>query len=206
MAEEPQQSPASAEELIAAVRAGLDAFEQLFKRYESYLSREARAAICPELETTLGVSGAVQEALLRAWRAFPTFRGKSDPELRAWMRSILLRTLRSERRRLHAAKRAVGREQDLAGGGSGLMGVEALADPNPTPSSEAGERELLDRFREAVRRLPDEQRLALLLHKQYGLSDAQVAEALNRTPAAVKEARRRALIRLRRELRSDDEP
>ncbi|HXG10202.1 MAG TPA: sigma factor, partial [Gemmataceae bacterium] len=111
MTQSSSRPPASVEDLIAAIRAGFQAYQELYARYHPYLARLTERLISPELQTDLGTSGVVQEGFLKIWQSFPSFRGSTEAELRAWMRAILRNTLTSEQRRLEAGRRDRGRRQ-----------------------------------------------------------------------------------------------
>lgn len=72
-------------------------------------------------------------------------------------------------------------------------------DPRTAPSSEDEVVGLIatDRVRELLAALPDDQRDVLLLRIVSDLSVEQVAQAINRSPGAVKQLQRRGLLALR---------
>ncbi|RMG08988.1 MAG: RNA polymerase sigma factor [Planctomycetota bacterium] len=72
------------------------------------------------------------------------------------------------------------------------------ADPGAVdPGAEALDRELAARVRAAVERLPDRQRMAILLNKFEGLGYAEVGERLGLSPAATKSLLHRARMALK---------
>ena len=197
----PTSSP---EQLIAALRGGLAAYEELLRRYQPLLTQTARREISPQLEATFGASGVVQETFWKVWQALRDFRGQTEAELVAWMRGILRNVLGGEERKLHAAKRDVRREERVDPGASSASPSGPWFDPNPSPGSQAAQHEQLDRLRQALQRLPDDQRLAVLLQKEHELSDEQIGRLLNCSVEAVRMKRVRGLARLRQELGGDD--
>ena len=65
-----------------------------------------------------------------------------------------------------------------------------------TPSREAIAREQLGRVEQAFESLPDDYRRVITLSRIVGLSHAEIAEVLGRTPGAVKTLLNRAVVRL----------
>src|SRR5437879_3745215 len=61
--------------------------------YREYLRLLARLQIDPRLRGRPDPSDIVQQTLLKAHERFEQFRGGTDEELRAWLRTILARTL-----------------------------------------------------------------------------------------------------------------
>jgi RNA polymerase sigma factor (sigma-70 family) len=128
------------------------------------------------------------EAFLQVVRGLPRFAG-DERDFRAWVFTIVHRRLQDERRRL-------GRRP-------------AIAVPPEEVAERAGaggdvEREALDRIgerraREAIERLPPDQRSVLLLRILGDLTVEQVARAVGKRPGAVKALQRRALRRIERE-------
>ncbi len=80
--------------LLARARTGDEAaLGRLLERYRNYLRLVARALIGQALRVRLDASDLVQETFLKAAREFSHFLGSTEPELTAWLRQILVRTL-----------------------------------------------------------------------------------------------------------------
>ena len=62
-----------------------------------YLLMIANEVIGPELQAKLGASDLVQETFVEAHRHLAAFRGKTEGELRAWLRRILECRLSNQR-------------------------------------------------------------------------------------------------------------
>jgi RNA polymerase sigma-70 factor (ECF subfamily) len=75
-----------------------------------------------------------------------------------------------------------------------------LVDPDPGPLGAVEADEAVERFRHAVERLPDEQRMTFLLRHYHGLSYEEVAEALGVPLGTVKWRLHEAVQRLREAL------
>lgn len=178
------------------------------ERFRPYLRVLARANLDPRLRGKVDPSDVVQDALVRAVRAFAQYRGTSDAELCAWLRRILVTTLANTVRDLTRDKRDAGREQSLqAAVEQTSVRLEAwLAADSSSPSGVAIRKEDVVRLEAALERLPEAQREALNLYYLQGWPLDAVAGHLNRTPAAVAGLTKRALRQLRRELATDGPP
>jgi RNA polymerase sigma-70 factor (ECF subfamily) len=174
------------------------------ERFRGYLRTLARLHIAPGLAAKLDASDVVQQTLVKAHQARDQFRGASSGEMAAWLRQILARTLADALRDLHRDKRDVGRERSLqAAIDESSCRLELwLAAEQTSPSMQADRNERFLALADALAELPDDQREALLLKHCQGLSVAEVATRLDRTPAAVAGLLRRGLEKLRGQLRS----
>lgn len=193
----------SAGRLLAALRRGLEAYDQLLRLYHPYLLRIARDDISRDLDVLVGASGVVQVTFWKFWQAIRDFRGQTEAELRAWLRSTLHSVLHDEERKLHTAGRDVSRQEHFPTHDSSGAWSGPCVDPAPSPESQAEYREQVERLEQALRRLPEDQRLAVLLQKDHELSDEQIGRLLNCTAEAVRMKRVRGLAQLRRELGDD---
>src|SRR4051794_21541311 len=90
------------------------ALDGLLEAYRNYLRLLARTGIDAELRGKVDPSDLVQETLLKAHRHFGQFRGRTEPELAAWLRQILASNLADLVRRFRmAGARQVARERSL---------------------------------------------------------------------------------------------
>src|SRR5262245_25005878 len=83
------------------------------ERYVDYLRLLARLQLGTRFQAQLDASDVVQQTLLEAQDQLPAFRGRSEPELAAWLRRILAHNLADAVRGLTRAKRDVGRQRSL---------------------------------------------------------------------------------------------
>jgi RNA polymerase sigma-70 factor, ECF subfamily len=153
--------------------------------YREYLLLLARVQLDPGLRAQLDPSDIVQEAMLKAHRALAQFRGRSDQQLAAWLRTILARTLAN-------AVRAHGRRHggtelrlDQAIGESSAKLEAALADGQLSPSDVASHNEELLQLAEELGRLPDDQRVVLEMKHFQGCSIAEICEFTGRSKSSV---------------------
>jgi RNA polymerase sigma-70 factor (ECF subfamily) len=173
--------------------------DQALERYRAYLRLLARLHLDPRLAGKLDPSDIVQQTLLQAWQGLEHFRGKSEPELAAWLRQILARNLAMAVRDFSRDKRDVVREQSLeAALAASSSQLEVwLAAEQSSPSQQAERQEQALRLAEALERLPEGQREALVLQHWQGWSLAQIGEHLGKSVEAVAGLIKRGLKQLR---------
>jgi RNA polymerase sigma-70 factor (ECF subfamily) len=168
-------------------------------RFRSYLKFLARVQLDPRLRAKLDDSDLVQQTLLQAHRAIGQFRGSTAEELAGWLRQILARNLTHALRDFGRGRRDIGRERSLEAEleGSSMRLERWLASDQSSPSQRAERNERMLRVADAVESLSETQRDAVVLHYWQGQSLAEIAEQLDRTPAAIAGLLHRALKKLR---------
>jgi len=187
--------------LLQLARNGDDeATGRLLGHYRRYLVLLARLQIDRRLQAKEDASDVVQETLLRAHRSFTDFRGDNEPELVAWLRTILVNQL-ADLVRYHEAKRRDIRlerrlHDEMNRSSDNLNRV--LAASQTSPSDDAARREQAVLFANALGELPEHYREVIVLHHLEGLTFADVARRMNRTVDGVEKLWTRALVRLRR--------
>jgi len=156
--------------------------EDLGEWLDEDYARAYRTA-CLILRNPKDAEEAVQEAFLRAWRfraALPAGDGR-----RAWMYRVLVNACYSHlRRELPRRERA-----------AGPAGLGDVADTTPTPEHAAATSEVARVVHDALSSLPEHLRVPVVLRFWSGLSEREIAVAIQRRPGTVKsrlyEARRR---------------
>ena len=131
---------------------------------------------------------ALQETLLRAWRALPRFEGRSA--LSSWLYRIATNVcLRMIERR---PRRAL--PMDAGGEPAWLEPYPDAALEGPaSPEARYEQRESVElAFAAALQHLPPRQRAVLLLRDVLGFAPAEIAEALESSPASVYSVLQRA--------------
>jgi RNA polymerase sigma-70 factor (ECF subfamily) len=199
------------EKLLADARAGRrESLGALLELYRNYLYLVARTQIDLHLQAQVNPSDLVQEAMLEALRDFHQFRGGTEAELLAWLRSVLLHNLaglveRHVLARKRDVRRAVSLEQCLTELENSAAKVEAaLMSPDGTPSSEAQRRERAAVLADQLALLPADYREVIVLRNLEGLPFEQVARRMGRSAGAVRVLWLRALDRLRQLLKQDN--
>ena len=158
-------------ELIEAARAGDGhAFAELLEPYRGELQAHCRGMLRSEHDG----EDALQEVMLRAWRALPGFEGRSS--LRSWLYRIATNTCLNEIDR------------------RGRRPSTSEEEP-PDDAHEPDEREsLTEALTVAHERLSAGQRAALLLRDGLGFTAGESAVLLGTTRASVNSALQRARV------------
>ena len=169
------------------------------EQYRSYLKLLADLQLNPRLRVKEGASDIVQQTMMDAHRDFADFRGKTELELRAWLKMILTNNLLTVARRFATHKRAAGREvtlQDRVDESSAKLHCQLVADQT-SPSMKVMKQERAEQLAAALLMLLDDERAAVVLKHYHNWSVAEIAQHLVRTPNAVAGLLRRGLKKLR---------
>jgi RNA polymerase sigma-70 factor (ECF subfamily) len=182
---------------------GLAAMAQVLEPYRDYLTLIARRAIGPELAGKLDASDLVQETFLAAQQHVATFRGRTEPAWRAWLKAILLNHLANQRRHHAADKR---RGPWGTGEHGGTRCPPPAAGAITPPSRQLMRRERDRALDEALDRLPARYRQVVCWHHQDHRSFDEIAARLGISPGAAQKVWARALVRLRELLGPEHDP
>lgn len=169
------------------------------ERFRPYLRLLAGLQMPAQLQGKLDPSDLVQVTLLKAHQGEGDFRGRTRAERAAWLRQILARTMANAVRDHARGKRDVALERSLhVALHESSTRLEAwLVAGGDSPSGQAERNEQVLSLAEALGRLPEPQRDALVLRYCHGLPLAQISERLSRSRAAVASLLRRGLQQLR---------
>lgn len=171
------------EELIDRARQGdRGAFAALIRAHQDEVYTLARRLVGdPEMAADIA-----QEAMIRAWRALPGFRG--DSKLSTWLHRITVNTAWTHKRR---SRRHAGPSLDAL--------REVAAPEDSSHPAFAGENaELRERLGVALGRLPAGQRQVVVLKDVYGWSHAEIGASIGISETAAKVRLHRARARLAR--------
>ena len=169
------------------------------EQWRPYLRTLARMQIEPKLQAKIDASDIVQQTIIEAHKGVQQFRGETDEELRGWLRRIMARNLADEVRKHRRDKRDAGLEQSMhaAVNHSSLCMERYLEGGTSSPEQRAMKDEQLQGLAAAIEKLPDDQRMAVILHHLQGKSAAEIASQMEKTDVAVAGLLRRGLKRLR---------
>jgi RNA polymerase sigma-70 factor, ECF subfamily len=173
------------------------------ERVEPYRG-ELRAHCYRMLGSAQDAEDALQEALLRAWRALPQFEGRSS--LRTWLYTITTNVCLKaiERRPKLVLPIDYGPPADPHSDPGGPLTESVWLDPYPDaelalddalagPDARYEQRESVElAFVAALQHLPARQRAALILRDVLGFSAREAAAVLEVTPPAIDSALQRA--------------
>jgi len=180
--------------LLKRAQAGDEtALNALIARYLPRLRRWATGRLPVSARGMSDTQDLVQDTVSQAFRKIDSFEIRGEGALQAYLRQALLNQIRQEIRR--ASRRPTRADGDLDEAASGLE------HPGPSPLEEAIGAQGLERYEQALARLRDEDREAIVARIEMGLSHAEVAEALGKPSAnAARMAVERALARLLKEM------
>jgi RNA polymerase sigma-70 factor, ECF subfamily len=193
------------DELLRLAQSGdRDALGALLAIYRRYLSVIAQGQIGRRLRAKLDASDLVQETCLEVHRHFSQFRGSTEIEFRAWLRSILAGLIGSSVRHYHGTKcRNIRLEQPLVESQRDALDNtnEIYVTPISTPSEQFVRREASGRLSRAIDELPPDYRQVIILRHLHGLPFGQVGAKMQRSVDSVEKLWLRALASLRQTLR-----
>jgi RNA polymerase sigma-70 factor, ECF subfamily len=132
---------------------------------------------------------------MEAYRDLDRIQGMDEVGRRRWLRTMLVHNLLDKIRR---PTREVNLDHlvDAATVSSMRLGEWLAAEDTP-PSVKASEKERALRLLEALSKLPDRQREALILQKYHGWTLAQIAEHMGCTDGVIAGLHARGLKKLR---------
>jgi RNA polymerase sigma-70 factor (ECF subfamily) len=175
------------------------------ERFRSYLRVLAELHLGRAGREKVDPSDVVQDTMLEAHKKRHQFRGRTEAEMAAWLRAMLACNLADAAKALRRGKRDVGRERSLeAAIHQSSARLEAwLVAEQASPGERLDRHETVLELLDALTALPPAQRRALVMRHCQGHSLAQIAEELDRTPAAVAGLLKRGLATLRTILQPD---
>jgi RNA polymerase sigma-70 factor (ECF subfamily) len=174
-----------------SVRGDLVAFNQIVERYQSSVLMHSTGL----LRDAALAEDVTQETFVKAWRNISTFRGDS---LRSWLMRIAtngcLDVLRQRNRRATDSLDAQVFEP---------RATWSSQTHDFSPEEQSEQAELAGRLDRALARLPEDQRIALLLSEVLGYDYHEIATLTESAIGTVKSRISRARTRLRSELLAD---
>lgn len=168
-------------------------------QYHAWLRLMARLQLDPAWDRKFDASDVVQQTLLEAWNGESQFRGDSDGERIAWLRTILGRVISREVRKYKDnQKRDVNQEVALQQslGQSSMMLGNMIAAESETPSVHAENREQQTIIAEVLETMAEDHRKVIVLRNLKGMPHAEIASILGRSESAVRMLWLRALKEL----------
>jgi len=169
------------------------------ERFRNHLRILAEIELSPRLRVKEDPSDIVQQSLLEAHRDLASFRGQTDAELVAWLRTILAHNLANAGRHYQTQKRDLRREQVITKQleQSSVQLENFLADDRTSPSQRAVHNEQVQRLADAMTLLLDDEKAAILLKHFQAWSLSQIGKHLGRSNDAVAGLLKRGLKKLR---------
>jgi RNA polymerase sigma-70 factor (ECF subfamily) len=176
------ESRSSEETLVARSKDGdVAAFEELVRRHSGRLY-----AVLTRFAGERGAEDALQEALVRAWRSIGRFEGRSS--FFTWLYRIAINEAKRRAERGPPSGTLVSGDEEAVG---------KIRDERSTPHGESEQRELRQSLEEAIRKLPVDYRLPLVLRDIEGLSTEESAAIMELSEPAFKSRLHRARMAVR---------
>jgi RNA polymerase sigma-70 factor (ECF subfamily) len=175
--------------LLESARGGdAQARERLVARFLPLLQRWAHGRLPSHARGLADTDDLVQVSLLRALDHLEGFEMRREGAFLAYLRRILMNSLRDEIRR---SKRRPGEPLD---------GHDLVSADRSLLEQQVG-RETMEAYEAALTRLTEAQREAVIMRLEFGYSYPQVAEAMGRShPNAARMLVARALVQLAEEM------
>lgn len=172
----------------------VEAFEELFKRHFGKVVNFAYQFTGSQPRA----QEIAQEVFMQVVKAAARYKPRA--KFTTWLYRIATNACLNELRRPEhrTTRRGLERQSEEEGEGTGETDLEDNG--TPQPDDRLAGRELADKIRKELGRLPGNQRAALLLSRLEGMSYEEVAETLGVSEGAVKSLVFRATARLRHEL------
>jgi RNA polymerase sigma-70 factor (ECF subfamily) len=172
-------------DLLDRVRAGDDAaLNALFERHIPRLRKWASGRLPRWARDIADTTDLVQDTVMVTIKHLDKFEARGDGALQAYLRQAIVNRIRNELRR-------------LASRGAPATLDTGVPDEGTSPLDAAMAQQALERYDEALARLKPEDREAVISRLEFGLSYAEVADALGKPSAnAARMTVVRALTRL----------
>ena len=197
--------PPDFDQWLAEARAGSGvALGRLFDACRPFLQLVASQRLSADLQAKLGASDIVQETFLNARNGFGGFRGKTEGELLAWLRHILINELASKNRAFRGtSKRQVSKE---IGQPDALQVnlAEQLPGGDPSPSARAVANENREELQRALAKLSSTDQQVIQWRNYELQSFEEIGKRLGRSAEAARKVWARAIEQMHRLMATDN--
>jgi RNA polymerase sigma-70 factor (ECF subfamily) len=181
--------------------ASANSVEDEFEPFRPYLQILAESQLHARLKSKVDSADVVQQTLLQAYQARDQFRGTTDAERAAWLRTILGNVLCGLARDYSRQRRDITREQSIqALEKSSLHLANLLAAHTSSPSAGLHRQDRANSLARAMLTLTGEQRQAILLKYWHDATLAEIGQQLGKSTEAVAGLVFRGMQKLRSEL------
>lgn len=155
-------------------------------RFRDYLHVLAESLLSASLRKKVDAADVVQQTLLQGYQSFEQFRGTTDAELAAWLRTILSNVMFGLMREYSRQCRDISREQSIqAVEQSSMQLANLLAANTSSPSAALQRQEWANEVARAMLKLTTDQRQAIMLKYWHNATLAEIGEQLGKSNEAV---------------------
>ncbi len=184
------------EQLLPAARDGSDqACGQLWMLVREYLLTVARRELPVNLRAKMGGSDLVQETLIDAQRNIARFEGRTQADLFAWLRRILLNHISDANRQLVGRGRRNRNRELSLDCGSSIVGPRLPAADGDSPSHVAMAEEEARLIEQVLAQLPPDYRQVIRLRSWELRTFVEIGQQLDCSPDAARKLWLRAIER-----------
>ena len=186
------------ERLLEQIRGGdRQALERLLAHHRLAVRRFVEMRIDAKLRQRVDPSDAVQETQAEAARRIDAYLQNGSMPFAIWLRRIAYdRLIMLRRKHLGAERRAAMRDLPLPDRSSVEL-VRRVMAHSVTPSEQLVRHELIERVRQAIAGLEEDDQEIILMRNYEGLTNLEIAQVLDIDPPAASKRYGRALLRLR---------
>ncbi len=194
-------SPSTEQLLAQAIAGDHAALERLLLDHYDRLATRITGMLPNDLRVDVGVEDILQETFVQAFRDIGGLEAAGAQAFAAWLQTIADHRLQDALRRAGRKKR--GGDFQRAANRTGPEGsqwlplVELLGGDGGTPSQCVAQQEAIQAVQVGVSALPPDQREAIRMHCLDRCSLEETAEAMQRSPGAVRGLVQRGKIALR---------
>ena len=193
------RSPSGIARSIRLAREGQQkALSDLLDAHRNYLRLLAASCLHREMQGKADPSDVVQETLLKVHENFRQFRGTTELEWMAWLRTILVRSLSDLQKGFRRDQRNVARERSLESDvdRSSAMLRNMIPAAGSSPSRESHRRESAALVADALAELEPEDSEVVILRSLHELDWNAIGEKTGRSPDAARMLWARAMQRV----------
>lgn len=176
--------------VIACQRREPAAFEELVKRHQRTVYA-LLYQLAPEWQDTADLA---QEVFIRIWRNINNLRNPSS--FRSWLTQIVTNLFYDELRKRPRQLLTVSMDESLEMDDSGEGATRDIADSSAQPDDIVLNREISEAIRQAMTKLPEQFRTAIVLREVEGLSYEEIAILTKTEMGTVKSRIARARLKL----------
>ncbi|MEL7498786.1 MAG: sigma-70 family RNA polymerase sigma factor [Planctomycetota bacterium] len=188
--------------LISPTKAGdADARAEMMRFLQEVVENQANRQHDRSLRHKAGASDIVQQSFVQIIENFDKFRGKSEGELRAWVKTIVANEMNRIRRQFRTAKRDYTQETAIEPKSSTAPGL-VPTDRHMTPSSEAIQAERKQIFNEILDQLSPEHAEVIRLRSLDRLPFEEIGKRMGRSENAASKLWVRAMMGFEEKLRN----
>jgi len=193
------RSPSGIARSIRLAREGEpEALNDLLDAHRNYLRLLAASCLYREMRGKADPSDVVQETLLKVHENFHQFRGTTELEWMAWLRTILVHNLTDFQKGFQRQRRKVTRERSIESvmDRSSAILRNMIPAKGLSPSQEAQRREAAALVADALAELEPEDRDVVILRSLHELDWNAIGEKTGRSPDAARMLWARAMQRV----------